>query len=123
MKERAITTQHRPITPDAELVAMAVRGVDDTDVRVIVGASWTTDAPFRETAQAIESARCKGLLAVEMEAAALYTFARSTGTKVLCIAHVTNTMGQTEQDFEKGQEDGTAEALTILGAVVGKVKI
>jgi hypothetical protein len=45
--------------------------------RVVVGATWTTDAPFRETAEAIEAARRNGILGVEMEAAALYTFARS----------------------------------------------
>jgi purine-nucleoside phosphorylase len=39
-------------------------------------------------------------LAIEMEAAALYTFARTTGARVLCLAHVTNTMGLIEQDFE-----------------------
>ena len=46
-------------------------------LQVLVGPSWTTDAPFRETAEAIEAARAKGVLAVEMEAAALYTFART----------------------------------------------
>jgi purine-nucleoside phosphorylase len=84
----------------------------------VVGASWTTDAPFRETAQAIEAARSKGILAVEMEAAALYTFARSAGVRVLCLAHVTNTMGQTGDDFEKGEADGTRDALAALAAIV-----
>ena len=45
-------------------------------------------------------------------------FARSTGVKVLCLAHVTNTMGQTEQDFEKGEADGTADALRVLETLV-----
>jgi purine-nucleoside phosphorylase len=85
---------------------------------VVLGSSWTTDAPFRETAQAIEAARSKGVLAVEMEAAALYTFARANRTQVLCLAHVTNTMGQTDQDFEKGEADGTADALRVLEAIV-----
>jgi purine-nucleoside phosphorylase len=53
-----------------------------------------------------------------MEAAALYAFAHSTGVQVLCLAHVTNTMGQTEQDFEKGEADGTADALRVLEAIV-----
>jgi purine-nucleoside phosphorylase len=57
-------------------------------------------------------------LAVEMEAAALYTFARTRGKAVLCLAHVTNTMGQAEQDFEKGESDGTTDALQVLAAVV-----
>ena len=52
-----------------------------------------------------------------MEAAALYTFARTRNRPVLCLAHVTNTMGLAEQDFEKGEADGTAEALAVLSAV------
>jgi purine-nucleoside phosphorylase len=86
-----------------------------------VGASWTTDAPFRETAQAIEAARALGMVAVEMEAAALYTFARMRNARVLCIAHVTNTMGQAGADFEKGEAEGTADALALLTAIVKAV--
>jgi purine-nucleoside phosphorylase len=58
-----------------------------------------------------------------MEAAALYSFARATGARVLCFAHVTNTMGQTEQDFEKGDADGTADALAVLEAIVGSPEL
>jgi purine-nucleoside phosphorylase len=87
-------------------------------LRVLVGSSWTTDAPFRETTEAIEAARARGILAVEMEAAALYTFARARAKSVLCLAHVTNTMGQTERDFEKGESDGTIDALNVLETIV-----
>ena len=38
--------------------------------------------------------------------------------KVLCLAHVTNTMGQGGQDFEKGEADGTTDALQVLAAIV-----
>jgi uridine phosphorylase len=103
---------------DAALVAMADSAVKAAGLRAIVGSSWTTDAPFRETAQAIEAARQRGILAVEMEAAALYTFAKARGANVLCIAHVTNTMGQGPQDFEKGQADGTDDAMRVLEAIV-----
>ena len=78
------------------------------------GASWTTDAPFRETAIAIESALAEGLLAVEMEAAALYAFAQARQQLVVCFAHVTNQMGRIEGDFEKGKEDGSQDALQII---------
>jgi purine-nucleoside phosphorylase len=84
---------------------------------VVVGPSWTTDAPFRETADAIAAARAKGALAVEMESAALYAFARASGHKVLCLAHVTNTMAQAGDDFEKGEADGTVTALRVLAAL------
>jgi uridine phosphorylase len=103
---------------DRTLIARTADALKSKALPVVVGASWTTDAPFRETAEAIEAARAKGVLAVEMEAAALYTFARATSRQVLCLAHVTNTMGQTEQDFEKGEADGTADAMRILEAIV-----
>jgi uridine phosphorylase len=103
---------------DPSLVALAAAALTRQGRHFAVGSSWTTDAPFRETAESIDAARRKGVLAVEMEAAALYTFARKAGAKVLCLAHVTNTMGQSEQDFEKGESGGTEEALRILEAVV-----
>ena len=104
------------------LVATVMSALKRGGLHVLVGPSWTTDAPFRETADAIAAARAKGVLAVEMEAAALYTFARTRAASVLCLAHVTNTMGQSERDFEKGESDGTADALKVLEAVVRAVR-
>lgn len=103
---------------DPGLVQRAGRVTTKTGPRVIVGSTWTTDAPFRETAEAIEAARIKGILGVEMEAAALYAFARSADEQVLCLAHVTNTMGRDGADFEKGEAEGTQEALSVLGSVI-----
>ncbi len=83
------------------------------------GATWTTDAPYRETEAAIADARAHGVLAVEMEAAALYAFATARGVPVACFAHVTNTMGQQAgDDFEKGEADGSVTALCIIEAAV-----
>jgi uridine phosphorylase len=107
---------------DATLVKKAATALTKGGIHCVVGASWTTDAPFRETAQAIDVARTKGILAVEMEAAALYTFAHSAGVRVLCLAHVTNTMGQAGDDFEKGEADGTREALAALAAIIAGVE-
>ena len=106
---------------DPRLVAKAVSALAQKGLQAVVGPTWTTDAPFRETAEAIDAARSRGMLAVEMEAAALYAFARATGASVLCLAHVTNTMGQTEQDFEKGEADGTREALEMLATIIQSI--
>lgn len=81
---------------------------------VHLGATWTTDAPFRETETAIAAARAEGILAVEMEAAALYAFAKACGKKVLCFAQVTNQMGQIDGDFEKGEANGAHNALVLV---------
>lgn len=102
---------------DAVLVASAEHAMREAGIVGHRGASWTTDAPFRETAAAIEAARAHGILAVEMEAAALYTFATARGKPVLCFAHVTNAMGQGHGDFEKGEADGATEALKLIAAV------
>src|SRR6476659_9101340 len=102
---------------DPGLVAAAAGALTKSGLPAAVGATWTTDAPFRETAEAIAAARAQGVLAVEMEAAALYTFARAANKQVLCLAHVTNSMGQTPQDFEKGEADGAADALRVLEAL------
>ena len=107
---------------DAPLVAAALAALEAKGLHAIVGSSWTTDAPFRETAEAIAAAQSKGVLAVEMEAAALYAFAKSAGARVLCLAHVTNTMGQLGQDFEKGEAEGTSDALQILEVIVRSIQ-
>ncbi|HLW91125.1 MAG TPA: nucleoside phosphorylase [Roseiarcus sp.] len=105
-----------------ELVSRAAEAVATLRQRCIVGSTWTTDAPFRETAEAIAAARAKGVLAVEMEAAALYAFARARGVRALCFAHVTNTMGQAGADFEKGEADGADDALALLERAIAALQ-
>jgi uridine phosphorylase len=96
---------------DAAMAACAARGLP-----ILRGASWTTDAPFRETADAIEVCLTGDILAVEMEAAGLYAFAASRRRPVLCFAHVTNRMAVTEGDFEKGEAAGSPAALAVIAA-------
>jgi uridine phosphorylase len=81
------------------------------------GMTWTTDAPYRETEAAIAAACAHGALAVEMEAAALYAFARARRRDVLCFAHVTNQMAVVEGDFEKGEADGAHDSLDLIATV------
>ena len=108
---------------DPALVAAAMGALRDAGPPgnagppVYQGASWTTDAPFRETEMAIERARAHGILAVEMEAAALYAFARARGNPVLCLAHVTNQMAVNTGDFEKGEAAGAQASLQVVAAV------
>lgn len=102
---------------DQSLVAAAMAALADAGQRVYQGAAWTTDAPFRETAIAIERCRARNILAVEMEAAALYAFARAREKPVLCLAHVTNQMAVADGDFEKGEAEGATASLAVIEAV------
>ncbi len=102
---------------DQRLVRLAEKSLAAAGMTVQVGSAWTTDAPFRETTEAITAAREAGILAVEMEAAALYAFASARNRPVLCLAHVTNQMGRIEGDFEKGAADGAEESLNVISHV------
>ena len=103
---------------DPALVASARAALERAGVDIAEGASWTTDAPFRETAAAIAAADAQGVLAVEMECAGLYAFARARRRPVLCLAHVTNTMGQSELEFEKGEDDGVHASFRVLEPLI-----
>jgi uridine phosphorylase len=92
-----------------------LKGVfEKSQTPVFLGATWTTDAPFRETETAIDYCRSQGILGVEMEASALYAFAEAKARQVICFAHITNQMGNVENDFEKGLAQGSLDALEML---------
>lgn len=99
---------------DPRLADAAFAELGSGPVAIRRGLVWTTDAPYRETEQAIAEARDAGAIAVEMEAAALYAFAEARSRAVLCFAHVTNQMARIEGDFEKGENDGSSDALGVI---------
>jgi uridine phosphorylase len=61
-------------------------------------------------------------MAVEMEAAALYAFAHVRQKPVLCFAHVTNQMGRVDGDFEKGEADGSRDALQLITIAADRLR-
>lgn len=101
---------------DAALADCAFAALSAGAEPVYRGGVWTTDAPFRETEAAIARCCARGLLAVEMEAAALYAFARARRRPVLCFAHVTNRMAVSTGDFDKGEADGATASLAVIAA-------
>ncbi|EQD40590.1 purine or other phosphorylase family 1, partial [mine drainage metagenome] len=62
--------------PDRSLNASLEKILQQQNEKYLRGGSWTTDAPYRETAIEIESLGKKGVLTVEMEASALFTVCR-----------------------------------------------
>lgn len=91
------------------------------NINIFTGSTWTTDAPYRETAESITHYKSIGVHAVEMEAAALYAFAQARNKNVICFAHVTNQMAKMEGDFEKGEHNGSEEALHVLLTTIQKL--
>jgi uridine phosphorylase len=91
--------------------------LQESPVALVRGASWTTDAPFRETEKSIGHCREEGILAVEMEAASLYAFAEARGKPVICFAHITNRMACIEGDFEKGEAEGAVGSMRLISVI------
>jgi len=102
---------------DRALLEFASNSIACAGRRVHRGITWTTDAPFRETAEAIALRRDEGILAVEMEAAGLYAFAAARGVPVICLAHVSNQLGCIEGDFDKGDENGAFGSIELVTAL------
>lgn len=99
---------------DAQLSQMLEALFTNSALSVQRGKSWTTDAPYRETASAIKSAIENGADCVEMEASALYAFSKAKNKRVVCYAHLTNSMAQQYGDFEKGAENGSLTSLELI---------
>ena len=81
------TSGHYPIggiTPvaDEELNGIIEDALDKAGLTFFKGDVWTTDAPYRETAEKVEFYQKKGILAVEMEMAALMTLSLYRGVRM-----------------------------------------
>lgn len=103
---------------DPALAGAVARALAATATPLLRGSSWTTDAPFRESAAVIAERRAEGILSVEMEASALLSMGRALRRPVACLAHVTNAMATRPDDFEKGGHDGQEEALDICARAI-----
>jgi uridine phosphorylase len=116
-------TSHHYLPPsdyasaDPALIALAREAAVTVPVKVHVGAAWSTDAPYRETEQMIATRKAQGLLAVEMESAALYAFAAARACPVICFAHVSNQLGCVEGDFEKGEVNGARGSAALVRSI------
>jgi len=66
----------REVVANASVVSVLVNLLDGRGIPHRVGRTWTTDAPYRETANKIARRREEGCLTVEMESAALMAVAQ-----------------------------------------------
>ncbi|SFK74408.1 Phosphorylase superfamily protein [Halogranum rubrum] len=96
-----------------QLVDAAERAGEETRV----GPTWTTDALYRETAVEIEHYRDEGVLAVDMEAAAVFAIAQFHGVEAGALFTVSDHL---TTDGWEAHFDDTAEHLVRLLDVVSE---
>jgi len=91
-----------PAVPDYGVLDTLVEVSGDREERVHVGPIATDDAFYAETESYVEAWEAAGLLAVEMEAAALFSLARRKGMRAGAICTVD---GNLVEGTQKGETD------------------
>jgi uridine phosphorylase len=89
-------------TPTPAIVEILARELSPVAAHVRRGAVWTTDAPYRETADQLRLWADRGVLAVEMQAASLFAFAQARAANVAMVALVSNSVDATADPFDTG---------------------
>jgi uridine phosphorylase len=121
LRDEGTSYHYLPPSPfvyaEPALCALALRAAASVEVPVLAGVSWTTDAPFRETASAVAQRQKQGIHTVEMESAALLAFAQARRKPLVAIAHITNELGLGAGDFDKGADHGAETALVLAETI------
>ena len=93
------------VTAPVKLASNLYEGLQGLELPVSRGLVWTTDAPYRETAEELMEHAGNGAMAVEMQAASLFAFAEARHAEVGIVAHVTNAIDHTGEPFDKGSDE------------------
>lgn len=82
----------RDVLASADLVASLSRTLSDRGLAHRVGATWSTDAPYRETREEVERFQAEGVQTVEMESAGLFAAAQVRGAQAASTVIVFDTL-------------------------------
>ncbi|MFC7019448.1 MULTISPECIES: nucleoside phosphorylase [Haloarcula] len=110
-----------PAVPDYDVLSALVDAAEANDEDVHVGPIATDDAFYAETDEYVENWEGAGLLAVEMEAAALFSLARRKGLRAGAICTVDGNLvegtqkGETEADELPAKAKDNVERAIELG--------
>lgn len=101
-------------TPTPSVLDALVRELSMVAPHARLGRVWTTDAPYRETAEQLRFWAEQDVLAVEMQAASLFAFAQARAAQVAMVALVSNSVDQAVAGFDTG---GNKYRVAVLAAV------
>jgi uridine phosphorylase len=102
------------LAPAAEILDRLVEELSAVARHVRRGRVWTTDAPYRETPEQLQFWAERDVLAVEMQAASLFAFARARRATVATVALVSNSVDQVATGFDTG---GDTFRMNVLAAI------
>jgi uridine phosphorylase len=93
------------VAPTTGVLDPLVNELSTVSSTVCRGRVWTTDAPYRETAEQLCFWADRDVLAVEMQAASLFAFAQARRAEVGMVALVSNAVDQVSGEFDTGGND------------------
>ena len=105
--------------PTRQQVSALRRTLERHHVSPVAGPSWTTDAVYRETVAEVRRYRERGLLTVEMEAAAVFAVANSLGCEAAALFVISDHLD--EQGWEPRFHDSRRELRRALSFAVETV--
>ena len=82
------------VGPDTDLTDKLTAALVSSHMPMRSGRTWTTDAPYRETVEEVIEFRRRGVLTVEMEAAALFAVARARGLHLASAVVIDGVFGE-----------------------------
>lgn len=83
------------VAASSRLTRRLCRSLDSENIPYSTGATWTTDAPYRETRREIAQFQDEGVRTVEMEAAALFAVAQYCGVDAAAAFVIGDTLDDT----------------------------
>ena len=108
-----------PAVPDYDVLSSLVEGAENEGEEVHVGPVATDDAFYAETDAYVEDWEEAGVLAVEMEAAAVFTLARRKGMRAGAICTVDGNLVEGTQKGETDDDELPAKAKDNVERAIG----
>jgi uridine phosphorylase len=102
------------VTPTPSVVDPLFRELSMVSPHVCRGRVSTTDAFYRETAEQLRFWAEQDVLAVKMQAASLFAFARARKAQVAIVALVSNSVDQVVADFDTGADEYRVAVLSAI---------
>jgi uridine phosphorylase len=82
--------------PGKELTEKLKKTLEEKGIKAGCAPVWTTDAPYRETVEEIQQYRREGVMAAEMEAAAVFCAAQRLGMQAAAAFVISDDLSQPE---------------------------
>lgn len=108
--------------PDRRLTAKLERQLIKNKIAFHKGTTWSIDAPFAETREEVKHYQKKGVLTVEMEAAALFAVAEKRRVKAAAIFTISDKLDKEWSGFQKEYKESGYDRLARIAKLFKDMK-